>query len=97
MDSCKTKYTIVISRDVRFLEEIRGVSDNKSNELIIDINDTNKEIDSEPERELGDNITILLIPESEADQSEEERHRAPGRPRIIKTGSRGHPRKQYHL
>lgn len=88
---------IVISRDVRFLEEIGGVSDNKSNELTIDINDTNKEIYSELERESGDNITIPLIPESGADQLEEERHRAPGRPRIIRTGSRGRPRKQYHL
>jgi len=94
-----TRRNIIVSRDVRFLEEIVNTSKNDSpNKLVVEIENTEENKNPEMESDLRDNdITFpsTLNPGPESNIPENECHRAPGRPRMLRTGSRGRPRKQY--
>jgi len=69
-------------------------STNYKVELQVDIDDAEKRRNLEQEYE--DKRCHATTP-STLESNVEKANRAPGRPRIVRTGSRGRPRKQYHL
>lgn len=87
---------VVISRDVRFLEEISNSNEEqKFNELPIE--EHNEDIESRSKSEDEPKASEINIHSTPERNIKEKQYRGAGRPRIIRTGSRGRPRKQYHM
>lgn len=81
--------TVIVSRDVKFLEQ----NEKKSTleEVSSDFEDL-KQSRIEPHT-----VDIEITEEPTAVQQEEIPQRLPGRPRIVRNGRRGRPRKQYRV
>ena len=84
---------MIVSKDVRFLKEIGFNNESNPSELVIDIEDTGREINSKIEHESNDiDFMIPSVPEAGPEQKVEKECRAEDA-RIVRTGGIGRPRK----
>lgn len=83
------------NKDKPWVELITGLGNNNETETPVEITEENLEDNEENENSSGILSSIYETPRRESREETKEERRGPGRPKLIKTGLRGRPRKLF--